>query len=244
MMDTENTVRFLFCGDCSLSVEFGNEISPDCNNRIRGLTDSLGKKPIRGISECIPTYRSLLINYDPGVISGDSLILKIKKRLSALSDVSGGQKNIIVIPVCYDGEFAPDMDNVCTHAKLTKEEVVRIHSGRDYLIYMLGFLPGFPYLGGLDERIHTPRLESPRTTIPAGSVGIGGKQTGIYPLASPGGWQLIGRTPLRPYDPDREEPFLYAAGDYIRFRPVSLQEYDSIKAQCDNGTYQVERIKE
>lgn len=237
-------VRFLYCGDTSLSVEFGNEISPDINNKIRGLTDMLEKKPIRGISECIPTYRSLLINYDPGVISGERLIKKLNKYIPSVTSGSGQKKRIFVIPVCYEDEFAPDMDNVCKHSGLSKEDVIKIHSGRDYLIYMLGFLPGFPYLGGLDERIHTPRLESPRTTIPAGSVGIGGKQTGIYPLASPGGWQLIGRTPVKPYDPDREEPIIYSAGDYIRFKPVSTEEYNFIKEKCDSGNYQFEIVKE
>ena len=243
-MDSENTVRFLYCGDSSLSVEFGNEISPDINNRIRCLTDMLEKKPIRGISECIPTYRSLLISYNPSVLSGERLIKKLNKYIPHLTADGSQEKRIFVIPVCYDGEFAPDMDNVCKHADLSKEEVIKIHCGKDYLIYMLGFLPGFPYLGGLDERIHTPRLESPRTSIPAGSVGIGGKQTGIYPLASPGGWQLIGRTPVKPYDPERAEPIIYSAGDYIRFRPVPIDEYHEIKEKCDSGLYEFEVVKE
>ncbi len=243
-MSVGSHVHFLYCGDCSVSVEFGNEISPEINNKIRSLTNALENEHINGIIECIPTYRSLLINYDPSIISGTKLIKKIKKYLSASSEMQDNEKKIYVIPVCYEGEFAPDIDNVCKHNNLTKEEVIAIHSGRDYLIYMLGFLPGFPYLGGLDERIHTPRLESPRKSIPGGSVGIGGKQTGIYPMASPGGWQLIGRTPVKPYDPDREDPILYSAGDYIRFKPISTEEYEEIKAQSDNGTYLCEILKE
>lgn len=124
------------------------------------------------------------------------------------------------------------------HAGLTEEEVIEIHSSKDYLIYMLGFLPGFSYLGGLDERIHTPRLANPRIRIPAGSVGIGGSQTGIYPLDSPGGWQLLGMTPVKTYDPEREDPILFEAGDYIRFVPVSEEEYKQIKEQVENGTYE------
>jgi KipI family sensor histidine kinase inhibitor len=143
------------------------------------------------------------------------------------------------IPVCYGGEYGPDLERIAAHAGLSTSEVIRIHSGRDYLIYMMGFLPGFCYLGGLDERIHTPRLSSPRLRIPAGSVGIGGSQTGIYPMDSPGGWQLMGMTPVKTYDPARETPILVEAGDYIRFVPVSEAEYFDIKAAVDAGTYQV-----
>ena len=142
-----------------------------------------------------------------------------------------------MIPVCYDGEFAPDMEDVCAHTGLQREQVIRLHTSRDYLIYMLGFLPGFPYLGGMDERIEAPRLETPRTLIPAGAVGIGGKQTGIYPLASPGGWRLIGRTPIKVYDPDREEPILYKSGDYIRFYPITEEEYKDI---AQKGCHEIE----
>ena len=145
---------------------------------------------------------------------------------------------VFEIPVCYGGEYGPDIENIAKHAGLTEEEVIEIHSSKDYLIYMLGFLPGFSYLGGLDERIHTPRLANPRIRIPAGSVGIGGSQTGIYPLDSPGGWQLLGMTPVKTYDPEREDPILFEAGNYIRFVPVSEEEYKQIKEQVENGTYE------
>ena len=129
----------------------------------------------------------------------------------------------MTIPVCYGGDFGPDLAFVAKHAGLTEAEVIRRHTGRDYRIYMLGFLPGFPYLGGLDPRLFTPRLQNPRTAIPAGSVGIGGEQTGIYPVASPGGWQLIGRTPLDLFDPER--PPRYAAGDCIRFTAITAEQF-------------------
>lgn len=239
-----SNVRFLFCGDTAVSAEFGNEISTQINNSIRGLVKLLESNPIKGVSECVPTYRSLLINYNPSVISGEKLVEKLKTYIGNITSAENEKKRIFVIPVCYDDEFAIDIDNVCNHSGLSKEDVIKIHSGTDYLIYMLGFLPGFPYLGGLDKRIHTPRLESPRTVIPAGSVGIGGEQTGIYPLASPGGWQLIGKTPVKPYDPAGSEPIIYSAGDYIRFKPITRAEYDTLKAQSDNGTYNFEIIEE
>lgn len=131
------------------------------------------------------------------------------------------------------------MGNVCEHSHLTRQEVIERHSGRDYLIYMLGFLPGFAYLGGMDESLATPRLDSPRSEIFEGAVGIGGEQTGIYPVASPGGWQLIGKTPLKVYDKERENPILYSAGDYIRFVPVDLDEFKRIEQQVQSGEYQV-----
>lgn len=243
-MENNNGVRFLYCGDTAVSVEFGNEINAEINNKIKSLSLDLASSPIKGVIEYIPTYRSLLINYDPSLISGESLIKKLNKRISSLKSLSMQNKSIFLIPVCYDDELALDIHNVCSHSGLSKEEVIKIHSETDYLIYMLGFLPGFPYLGGLDERIFTPRLETPRTIIPAGSVGIGGKQTGIYPLASPGGWQLIGRTPIKTYDPNRETPILFSAGDYIRFCPISKNDYELIKKDANDGNYSCKVVKE
>lgn len=159
-------------------------------------------------------------------------ILKIDVKADA------ARKKIYEIPVCYGGEFGPDLDNIAQHAGLSPEEVIQIHSSRDYLIYMLGFLPGFCYLGGLDERIHTPRLANPRLKISAGSVGIGGSQTGIYPLDSPGGWQLMGMTPVKTYDPQREVPILVEAGNYIRFIPIDKDEFYRIKELVQSGQYQ------
>ncbi len=215
-------------GDCALTVYFENKIDPSVNRQVSLLYDSMSNKQIKGVTELLPTFNALTFFYDPFKISSASLERKIKKRLGRKDDSVEKTKRIFVIPVCYDDEYALDIANVCAHNSLTKEEVIKIHSSRDYLIYMLGFLPGFAYLGGLDDRLHTPRLKSPRTEIPAGSVGIGGNQTGMYPLASPGGWQIIGKTPLRLFDTERENPIFYSAGDYIRFKPVDKTKFDRI----------------
>ena len=214
-------------GDCALVVQFGNEIQEELNGKVQLLNEILMTEHMAGIVETVPTFRSLMVVYDPSVIIYEKLKEKLEKIPVTLTSHTA-QGNIVEIPVCYGGKYGEDLKDVAAHAGLTEEEVIRIHSAGTYHIYMLGFLPGFPYLGGLDERIHVPRLDSPRTRIPAGSVGIGGSQTGIYPLDSPGGWRLIGRTPLRLYDPEREEPFLYKAGDSIRFVPVTEEEYEAM----------------
>lgn len=237
-------IRILTAGDSSLLIEFGKEISPEINRKIAATIQLMKEQHIEGVVDMIPAFCSLLINYDPRVISYE----EIRERMQALVrvDARAGEtrKKIFEIPVCYGGEYGPDIANIAEHAGLSEEEVIRIHSSRDYLIYMLGFLPGFTYLGGLDERLHTPRLANPRIRIPAGSVGIGGSQTGIYPLDSPGGWQLMGMTPVKTYDPSRETPILVEAGDYIRFVPVDEAEYLRIKEAADRGEYQCKVHKE
>ncbi len=230
--------RILLAGDLALVVEFGNEISPACSEKVRRLNQSLRQKSIPGIVETVPTYRSLLIHYDPMRLSYRKLCRYIKASVSTAAGADGGRKKRIEIPVCYGGQYGEDLQAVAQHVGLSEEEVIRLHSSGDYLIYMMGFLPGFPYLGGMDPRLKTPRLSDPRTSIPAGSVGIGGEQTGIYPIASPGGWRLIGRTPLKLYDSKSEKPTLYQAGDYIRFHPIDEQEYLWIERLVKSGQYE------
>ncbi len=231
-------IRILTAGDSSLLIEFGKEISPEINKRISATVQLMKEQHIEGVVDIIPAFASLLINYDPRVIAYDKLVKRMKHLLKMDAKVETGKKRIFEIPVCYGGEFGPDLKNIAEHANLTEQEVIDIHCSRDYLIYMLGFLPGFCYLGGLDERIFTPRLVNPRIRIEAGSVGIGGSQTGIYPMESPGGWQLMGKTPVRTYDPERETPILVEAGDYIRFIPIDRTEYERIKELVDKGEYQ------
>ena len=230
-------VKYLVSGDCAVTVEFGNEISPEINRKIRAFKIALEKEQIEGIVETVPTYRSLLVVYRPEVIRYRELTEKFDAVMGSMGNIQIPPPEVIEIPVLYGGEMGPDLANVAAHNHKTEEEVVKIHTSEEYLIYMLGFIAGFPYLGGMSKEIATPRLKSPRVKIEGGSVGIAGEQTGIYPVASPGGWQLIGRTPLKLYDPEREKPVLLEAGQYIKFRSVTEEEYRRIEKQVTDGTY-------
>ncbi|WP_372714251.1 5-oxoprolinase subunit PxpB [Ilyobacter sp.] len=221
-------MRFLYAGDSSIVIEFGNEISKDINRELRNLTDALDNLNYDFIREIVPTYRSIIVHYDSLKISFEKLKEKIVEAGNTKRDSEEKKINIVEIPVLYGEEAGPDLEEVAKHNGLSIEDVIKIHSSGEYLIYMLGFTPGFPYLGGMDEKIATPRLAKPRLKIPAGSVGIAGSQTGIYPMESPGGWQLIGKTPLDLFDPQSKDPFLLNAGDYIRFIPITKEEYDSV----------------
>lgn len=231
-------VRYLPSGDCAICVEFGNEISPEINAKIRAFKIALEKENIDGIVETVPTYRSLLVVYRPEVILFKELTEKFDGIMGAMGNIQIPPPTVIEIPVLYGGEMGPDLENVAAHNHKTIDEVIEIHTSEEYLIYMLGFIAGFPYLGGMSKEIATPRLKSPRVKIEGGSVGIAGEQTGIYPVASPGGWQLIGRTPLKLYDAEREKPVLLEAGQYIKFRSVTQEEYEKIEKQVEKNTYQ------
>ena len=234
-----DNIKILTEGDSSLLIVYQQEISPEVNARIASTVKLIKQQQIEGIVDMIPAFASLLINYNPLVVSFATLEKRLKGILRMDVGTEASRKKVFEIPVCYGGVYGPDLKTIAEHAGLSEEEVIEIHSSKEYLIYMLGFLPGFCYLGGLDERIHTPRLANPRRAIPAGSVGIGGSQTGIYPMESPGGWQLMGMTPVRTYDPERDIPILVNAGEYIHFYPVAEEEYQRIREEVENGTYQV-----
>ena len=242
----ENSVRFLFSGDSALVIEFGNEISVDINKKIRKMMDDIRKENIDGIVELVPTYCSLLINYDVLKIDYNTLVEKLKTFLNNdLETAEGEEVTLVEIPTLYNDEVGSDLSYVAEHNKLSKEEVIKIHTGTDYLVYMLGFMPGFTYLGGMSEKIATPRLESPRLQIYPGSVGIAGKQTGMYPSMSPGGWRIIGRTPLKLYNPDSETPVYISSGDYIRYISISEKEYNDILKKVESNEYKlnIHRVK-
>ena len=231
---------FLQNGDTAITVCFENEISKEVNGFVTSFTCAVEQKGIKGVIELIPAFNSVTVLYDSTVTSAGTLKIKLERIIKKLGNSQQSSAVLYKIPVCYEEEFSPDMKNVEAHTGLSREEIIKIHSSTDYLIYMLGFLPGFAYLGEMDKRLATPRLDSPRVEINRGAVGIGGEQTGIYPVASPGGWQLIGRTPVLVYDRERENPILYKSGDYIRFVPISRNEYFEIEKAVQGGTYTVQ----
>jgi KipI family sensor histidine kinase inhibitor len=231
--------RFLPGGDKALFVEFGNEISLELNRRVRNLKLAIEKETIPGGIETVPAYRSLLVYFEPLTLSATDLRQTLLRLTQKPLESELTKPRQIEIPAVYGGEFGPDLEFVAGHNKLSVNEVIQIHTGTPYLIYMIGFLPGFPYLGGMSPRIAAPRLDTPRTRIPAGSVGIAGTQTGIYPTASPGGWRLIGRTPLKIFDPTRTPPALFQAGDYLKFVSITPEEFAQITEEVAAGTCKV-----
>jgi KipI family sensor histidine kinase inhibitor len=235
------TPKFLGCGDGCLVVEFADGIDREANVKLQSVRHVLDAKRVPGIREFVPTYRSLSIHYDPLKFSRERLEYIVRRALDETRGSAGTERRILVMPVVYGGEYGPDMENVCRHTGFDEAEVIRRHTGTDYYCFMLGFTPGFPYLGGMDPALETPRLENPRVLIPAGSVGIAGKQTGAYSIDSPGGWQLIGRTPLRLFDPQNtENPTLVDAGGWVRFRSIGEEEFKRIAAY----KYAPEHIRE
>ena len=229
--------RFLPGGDKAIFVEFGDVIDPQVNRRVRHLMLATQKTKIPGVIEMVPTYRSLLVYFEPLQIRAQKLQETLYSLARQLVESELPKPKLVEIPTVYGGEYGPDLQFVASYNNLNVSEVVQIHTATPYLIYMIGFMAGFPYLGGVSLRIATPRLETPRMKIPAGSVGIAGSQTGIYPAESPGGWRLIGRTPLQLFDPSQELPALFQAGDYLIFVSITPEEFSNIKEAVENHTY-------
>lgn len=201
-------------GDSALLVQFGDAIDPVINRRVHALDALLRARQIAGVIETIPAYASLLINYDPLVLSFAQASAWVGAQMDRVESNAIRKPRRIQVPVRYGGE---DLDFVAAQHRIRAREVVNIHAGREYTVYMMGFTPGFAYMGKLDDAIATPRLETPRTRVDAGSVGIAGAQTGIYPIDSPGGWRIIGRTSSRLFDLKSDQPFLFSPGDFVRF---------------------------
>lgn len=225
--------RFLLCGDSAVTVEFGNAIDERLNQVVHQFAAAVEGCQLPFIREVVPTYRSATVHYLPWQVSFQQLqaLLEPLARQAVRQADQGAGGTILEIPVLYGGDQGPDLEEVASHCGLTPEQVIRLHSAPAYRIFMLGFTPGFPYLGGMDPRLATPRRKEPRVSIPAGSVGIAGGQTGVYPIQSPGGWQLIGRTPLKLFDPALDPPILLQAGQQIRFVPISRSIFDEIEGR-------------
>ncbi|GIM28037.1 kinase A inhibitor [Clostridium polyendosporum] len=248
-MEDINSVKLSALGDSAIIIEFSKSIDLQTHHKVKALAAYLDEHPFPGMIEYITAFTTVTVFYDPlQVYNIDSqnrlnknisnykspyfIVESIMKEilLSVENDINY-KPRIVEIPVCYGGEFGPDLEYVAKHNRLTIEEVINIHSSGEYLVYMIGFAPGFPYLGGMSERIAAPRRQSPRLLIPAGTVGIAGKQTGVYPIGTPGGWQLIGRTPLALFRPKDDIPSLLRSGDIIKFKSISHDEYNTWKEE-------------
>ncbi|MBC2581095.1 5-oxoprolinase subunit PxpB [Clostridium sp. DJ247] len=225
-------------GESAIVVEFGKKIHPEIHKKVKVLTDYLHANPFPGMIEAVSAFSSVTVFYDVIKVKGlqanyiekhelsyKIVVSLLQQVLSKLDQSLYNERRAVEIPVCYGGELGPDLEYVAEYNKLTVDEVVKIHSSREYLVYMIGFAPGFPYLGGMSEQISTPRRQCPRMLIPKGAVGIAGMQTGVYPISTPGGWQLIGSTPLELFRANEYPPSLLQAGDIVRFRPISHEEY-------------------
>lgn len=234
-------------GESGVVIRCGDIISEEVHHRVMSVCALLESQDAMGIVDVVPSFNAVTLFFDPVKVAESAQLLErtamlpyeaicgwLLEQLSGLSENQDAAppSRIVTIPVCYGGELGPDLQHVASVNGLDADEVVSIHSGAEYLVHMIGFAPGFPYLGSLSERIATPRRATPRLRVEAGTVGIGGSQTGIYPVATPGGWQCIGRTPLALFAPDQSPPSLLAAGDRVRFQPITLEEYLSLKEGC------------
>jgi KipI family sensor histidine kinase inhibitor len=235
------TPRFLPAGDRGLLVEFENAVSIEINNQVRALAIGLEAARIPGLIEVIPTYRSLGIEYDPLTITFDGLERQVREVARHLDPGILPAPTLVQIPTVYGGVYGPDLPYVAHHAGLCEAEVIRLHSQTVYHVYMIGFSAGFAYLGGLPERLHTPRLPSPRIKVPKGSVAIGGSQTGAYPAETPGGWRIIGRTFVNLFDPLEEIPTPMQPGDQVQFVPISEEEFLRAVSRAIGGPAEIEK---
>ena len=225
-MEANVSYRIVPAGDSGIIVEFEERIDPAVNARAIALAEHVQAAAVAGVRDVVPTYRSVAVYFDPLRTDLQGLMERLEREASDTSPVASAARAPLRIPVCYGGDLGPDLSGVAAFANMTEDEVIRAHAAATYRVFMLGFVPGFAYLGIVDSRIAMPRRSTPRVRVPAGSVGIAGVQTGIYPAETPGGWQLIGRTPVKPFDPARTDPFLMKAGDAVQFFAIERHEYE------------------
>lgn len=235
------TIRYRPCGDCALTVEFGDSIDRKLSARVMALHLALKERGLPGMVETVPTFRSLLVHYDPLIVS-QTVLQDALAELLTEQPGTVGPSDVVKLPVCYGGEFGRDIEDVATAKGISPEDVIRLHSETRHYVYMIGFAPGHPYMGDLPEALTLPRRETPRTKIPAGTVAIAVGLTVIYPFASPGGWHAIGRTPVPLFDLDRSPPAVLRAGDYVTCAPVTPAEYEEIAERAAAGLYEIERM--
>ncbi|MDR6784652.1 inhibitor of KinA [Pedobacter africanus] len=229
-------IQYYPLGDSAVVMQFGDVISETINLQVRTVAAWLDEYTFEGFVEYVPAFTSITIYYEPWLLNYHEMILLLQEMVGNMTDTEmQEQSEVLTIPVHYGGAMGPDLEYVANYHHMSTDEVIALHTQPEYLVYMIGFAPGFPYLGGMDERIATPRKENPRPKIPKGAVGIAGSQTGIYPMETPGGWQLIGQTPLELFDIGKEEPALLKAGDRLRFRPVTEAEWLKIKSGRDGN---------
>jgi KipI family sensor histidine kinase inhibitor len=229
--------RFLPCGDRALSVELGDEITRDINARVLALEYLIQQRRVSGVEETVPSYRALLVYYDPLVVGHEELIATLRALLAEARPEVLPPVRTVELPCCYGGELGFELEAAAQKLGLPPEDVARLHAGADYYVYFVGFTPGLPYMTGMPDRLTIPRLTNPRVKTPPGSVSIGGVQCCIYSVESPGGFWVLGRTPVRLYDPAAPDPILLRAGDHVRFRAIDRAEYDAILAEVEAGRY-------
>jgi inhibitor of KinA len=232
-------VEIVPLGDSAITITFGNKIDERIHKQIHQFLNVFRGNMVVGVLECIPAYTSISIFYNPSIISYNQLKKKVYSTYEAALKTTKIESIVYRIPVYYGGETGPDLRFIAEYNNLSEQEVVNYHANKEYLIHMIGFVAGFPYLGGLSDKITAPRLEKPRPKIAAGSVGIGGSQTGIYPAEVPSGWRIIGITPLRLFDIENEIPSLLSAGNYVTFLPVDYEEFLYLKEQAAARKYEI-----
>lgn len=230
------SIQYYPLGDSAITMELGQSISMDLQGQITAIGSFLETYSFEGFVEYVPAFTTVTVFYDPLVTDYETVEALLREMLNEIAEEVPDLDAVTVdIPVLYGGPQGPDLSFVATHAGISETEVIRLHSSEVYLVYMIGFAPGFPYLGGLNEKIACPRKEIPSLKIPAGSVGIAGLQTGIYPIETPGGWQIIGQTPLKLFDAERDPPALIKAGNRLRFIAITEEEFDEIKRTADGN---------
>jgi inhibitor of KinA len=227
--NAHESTRFQRASDQSLLIYFGQQITLDAHEHVRKLLRLLESEPLAGVRNIHPAYCSVLVKFDALKLRHQELEETLKQYLARLEDVILPEPRQVEIPVCYGGAHGPDLNDVSAMHGMAPEQVVELHSSPTYVVYFLGFVPGFAYLGELPKALETPRLATPRRRVPPGSVGIAGSQTGVYPVATPGGWRLLGRTPISMFRPDQNDLSLLSIGDRVRFRPISPQQFAALE---------------